>query len=246
MHTLQQVREIAMADCQVPLTPLKRALTLTMALSFMAGIVDVVGFVALFGLFTSHFTGNFVVIGQEIVDHSLRLIAELIAIPMFVLIAALTRLLVLQRESRGASALRACLLFQIAMLIGCLGVGVAASPITDPAAIGSIVAAQFGVAAMAIQNATCRLVFPEHPPTTVMTINLTQASIDLVDMNRSVPGLSDTARRRFERTAPVIGAFAAGVVFGAYGYLYASFWCLAIPILGLAAIALLFHPAART
>jgi hypothetical protein len=34
---------------------------------------------ALFGMFTSHFTGNFVVIGKEIVDHSLCLIAELIA-----------------------------------------------------------------------------------------------------------------------------------------------------------------------
>jgi uncharacterized membrane protein YoaK (UPF0700 family) len=228
-----------MADCRIPLEPLGRALTLTTSLSFMAGMVDLVGFVGLFGLFTSHFTGNFVVIGQEIVDHSLRLIAELIAIPTFIVVAALTRLLVVYSERNGISALRACLLFQITMLAGCLSVGVAASPITDPAAIASIVAAQLGVAAMAIQNATCRLVFPEHPPTTVMTINLTQASIDLVDMNRSIPGLSEIARERFIRTAPVIGAFAAGVAFGAFGYLWFSFWCLALPVAGLVAIAII-------
>ncbi len=236
-----------MADEEVPLRPLEPALVLTMAMSFIAGMVDVVGFVALFGLFTSHFTGNFVVIGQEIVTHSLRLIAELIALPMFVIFAAATRLLVLYCERRGRSGFRACLALEIAMLVGCLSVGVASSPITDPAAVGSIVAGQFGVAAMAIQNAICRVIFPAHPPTTVMTINLTQVSVDLVDMNRGVPGLSNEARDRFNRTAPVIGTFAAGVIAGAYGYLFVSFWCLAIPIVGLIMIMTLAsgsaHPA---
>jgi uncharacterized membrane protein YoaK (UPF0700 family) len=177
-----------------------------------------------------------VVIGKEIVTHSLDLIAELIAIPMFVLVVALTRLLVLYCERRGRSGFRASLVLQIAMLAGCMGVGIASSPITDPAAAGSIVAGQLGVAAMAIQNAICRIIFPEHPPTTVMTMNLTQASVDLVDMNRGVPGLSGAARARFYRTAPVIAAFSGGIIFGAYGYLFASFWCLAVPIVGLTAI----------
>lgn len=225
-----------MAVEQVPLRPLAPALTLTMSLSFIAGVVDVVGFMALFGLFTSHFTGNFVIIGQEIVDHSLRLIAELIALPMFVLAAALTRILTLYCDRAGRSAFHACLVAEILMLVGCLSVGIAASPITDPAAVGSIVAAQFGVAAMAIQNAVCRVIFPAHPPTTVMTINLTQVSVDLVDMNRGVPGVSAAARDRFERTAPIIGMFCVGVIVGAYGYLFASFWALVVPIAGLLAV----------
>jgi uncharacterized membrane protein YoaK (UPF0700 family) len=225
-----------MANEEVPLDPEDRALGLTTALSFIAGIVDVVGFVALFGLFTSHFTGNFVVIGQELLTHSVRLVAEIIAIPMFVLVAASTRLIVLYVERHRLSGFRACLLMEIAMLAGCMGVGIASSPITDPAAVGSIVAGQFGVAAMAIQNAICRIIFPGHPPTTVMTINLTQVSVDLVDMNRGVPGLSKAAANRFWRTAPVICTFALGVIFGAYGYFFASFWCLAVPIAGLLAI----------
>jgi uncharacterized membrane protein YoaK (UPF0700 family) len=208
-----------MAVDQVPLKPVAPALAMTMSLAFIAGIVDVVGFVALFGLFTSHFTGNFVVIGQEIVDHSMRLIAELIALPMFVLFAALTRLLALHCARTGHSAFHACLGAEIFMLASCMSVGLAASPITDPAAVGSIAAAQFGVAAMAIQNAICRVIFPDHPPTTVMTINLTQVSVDLVDMNRGVPGVSCEARIRFNRTAHVICMFAAGVIAGACGYI---------------------------
>jgi uncharacterized membrane protein YoaK (UPF0700 family) len=237
-----------MAGEEVPLNPLKQALFLTMAMSFIAGIVDVVGFVALFGLFTSHFTGNFVVIGEEIVTHSLRLIAQLIALPLFVLVVALTRLLVLACERRGRSGFRACLALQTLLLVGCMLAGAAASPITDPAAVGAILAAELGVAAMAIQNAICRVIFPAHPPTTVMTMNLTQVSVDLVDMNQGVPGLSEEARARFGRMAPVVAAFCAGVIGGAYGYLFLSFWCLAIPIAGLAAITALAPeppPAAR-
>jgi uncharacterized membrane protein YoaK (UPF0700 family) len=225
-----------MAGEEVPLNPLKQALLLTMAMSFIAGTVDVVGFVALFGLFTSHFTGNFVVIGEEIVTHSLRLIAQLIALPLFVLVVALTRLLVLACERQGRSGFRACLALQTALLAACMSVGIAASPITDPAAVGAILAAQLGVAAMAIQNTICKVVFPAHPPTTVMTMNLTQVSVDLVDMNRGVPGLSEEARARFNRMAPVVAAFCAGVIVGAFGYLFLSFWCLAIPIGGLVAI----------
>jgi uncharacterized membrane protein YoaK (UPF0700 family) len=226
-----------MTAVEVPLKPLSRAFRLTLPLAFMAGIVDVVGFVALFGLFTSHFTGNFVVIGKEIVDHSLRLIAELIALPVFVLVVALARLLVIRYEQWGKPPLRVLLLIQTALLAGCMLVGVAASPISDPASFGSILAAQLGVAAMAVQNAGARLIFPDHAPTTVMTMNTTQAAIDFVDMLHAVPGLSEAARARFASTAPIVLAFIAGVIAGAFGFLFVSFWCLAIPVAGLIAVA---------
>jgi len=218
---------------EVPLEPLSRALRLTIPLAFFAGIVDVVGFVSLFGMFTSHFTGNFVVIGKEIVDHSLCLIAELIALPVFVVVVAATRLVALRHERKDRSALPTLLLIQTALLAACMLMGVVASPISNPAAISTILASQLGVAAMAVQNAYGRLVFRAHATTTVMTTNTTQAAIDFVDMYRGVPGLSEQARDRFERTAPIILAFVAGVVAGAYGYLFFSFWCLTFPVAGL-------------
>jgi uncharacterized membrane protein YoaK (UPF0700 family) len=228
--------EIAMAYVEVPLKPLSRALRLTLPLAFIAGIVDVVGFVALFGLFTSHFTGNFVVMGQEIVTHSLRLIAELIAIPVFLLVVAASHFVALRYGRKGTAAFRTLLLVQALLLAACMATGIAVSPITDPANPGSVLTAQLGVAAMAVQNACARIFFPGHPSTTVMTINTTQATIDFVDMQRGVPGVSDKARERFEHTAPIVLAFIVGVIGGAYGYLFFSFWCLAIPVAGLIAI----------
>jgi uncharacterized membrane protein YoaK (UPF0700 family) len=39
--------------------------TLPIALAFVAGFLDTCGFVALFGLFSAHVTGNFVLLGAQ-------------------------------------------------------------------------------------------------------------------------------------------------------------------------------------
>jgi uncharacterized membrane protein YoaK (UPF0700 family) len=41
-------------------------LTLGVGLGLLAGYIDTSAFVALFGLFTAHVTGNFVLIGSEL------------------------------------------------------------------------------------------------------------------------------------------------------------------------------------
>ena len=77
--------------------------TLGMALGFTAGYVDTVGFVALFGLFTAHVTGNFVLIGSELAQPSHGVLIKFLAFPAFILAVALarTRVIILERE-RGA------------------------------------------------------------------------------------------------------------------------------------------------
>ena len=42
-----------------------------MALGFLAGYADTLGFLALFGLFTAHVTGNFILIGAALADPAL-------------------------------------------------------------------------------------------------------------------------------------------------------------------------------
>lgn len=227
-----------MAD-EIPLKPARRGLLLTTSMSFFAGIVDVVGFIALFGLFTSHFTGNFVVIGQELIHHSWKLVIQVIAIPVFIVVVAAMRLVVMSCERHAVSSFFVCLMVQIAMLAGCMALGLASSPITDPTAIGPIITAQLGVGAMAVQNAINRLIIPAFPATTVMTTNLTQFSIDLVDRFRSHGALREAARARFNRTGPVIAAFSLGVIFGAYALVAISFWCLVVPLAGLLVIAVM-------
>ena len=225
-----------MSSVELPPEPLGRALRATVPLSFVSGFVDVVGFVALFGLFASHITGNFTVIGSDIVHGSSGFIAKLMALPMFVVFVAITRFLVLGYEQRNRSPLRALLVLQGVLLASCMFVGQSVSPVTDPDKAGPILAGLLGVSAMAVQNGYGRLVLAGHPSTTIMTVNSTQTVIDFIDMYRGIPGVSERARARFERIAPTVLAFIVGTFAGAYGYILLTFWSLAIPLAALLAV----------
>src|ERR1700692_5063264 len=58
---------------------------LPFVLSVVAGSVDVIGFLALDGLFTAHITGNIVVIAARFVAGEQALLSQLLARPLFML-----------------------------------------------------------------------------------------------------------------------------------------------------------------
>jgi uncharacterized membrane protein YoaK (UPF0700 family) len=210
-----------------------RAISSTVILAFAAGFVDVVGFVALFGLFTSHVTGNFVVLGSEIAHAQPGMLAKILALPMFAVGVAATRILVLYLERRGWAPARPLLLVELTALIVFMLGGLAVSPVVDPDATGPVLAGLAGVFAMAIQNAASRLVFPTQAPTTIMTGNSTQVVIDLIDMKRGDPQLRANAVKRLQLMLPSVIAFGIGAIGGAYGFVFLSFWCLLAPLAGL-------------
>jgi uncharacterized membrane protein YoaK (UPF0700 family) len=198
-------------------------------LAFTAGFVDTCGFIALFGLFTAHVTGNFVLIGAGIVGEQAGLLGKLLALPVFVLVVAATRLAVLGLEARNRSAAGPLLLGQILFLGLFLFVGAAASPVMTADAPLAIAAGMMGVSAMAVQNTASRTAFAALAPTTVMTGNVTQIIIDLVDLGYRRAARED-ARGRLRKMLPAVIAFAAGALAGAIGYQFTGFWCLVVPM----------------
>jgi uncharacterized membrane protein YoaK (UPF0700 family) len=203
--------------------------------AFVAGYVDTCGFIALFGLFTAHVTGNLVLIGAAIVEHRGGLLGKLIALPVFILAVAASRWLNLVLESRGRNSAVPLLGIQILFLAGFLGVGVAASPISDFDAPLAVLAGMLGVTAMAVQNTASRTLYSMYTPTTVMTGNVTQVVIDLVDLalGRGTP----EAKGRVRKMLPAILAFTAGALLSAVAFTLTGFWCLLVPI---AVVILLF------
>ncbi|HEY9101964.1 YoaK family protein [Chitinimonas sp.] len=205
-----------------------RNTTLGCVLGFTAGYVDTVGFVALFGLFTAHVTGNFVLIGAELAQPGHGVLMKLLAFPAFVLAVAMTRLLTLSLSQRGKPLLRPVLLLQAVFLTGFMVVGLLALPVTDTAAPLALLAGVLGATGMGVQNAGSRLVLSQLAPTTVMTGNVTQLVIDLVDILR---GTADAATRaRAGKFFWPILAFGLGAIGGAFGYVYGAFWALLLPI----------------
>jgi uncharacterized membrane protein YoaK (UPF0700 family) len=215
---------------------LNRPLLTSSALGFTAGYVDTVYFVALFGLFTAHVTGNFVLIGSELAHPIHGVLVKFLAFPAFIAAVAGARLLALRTLRRGRSPRVWLLALQCALLAASMLCAWRAQPIVDASAPWVLATGMLGAAAMGVQNAAARLAFSDLAPTTVMTGNVTQVVIDLVDLARSAT--DDGLRQRIRKFVCPVLAFAGGAICGASFYQHAHLWALALPLVILVGLAL--------
>lgn len=200
-------------------------------LAFTAGCTDTIGFVGLYGLFTAHVTGNFVLLGASIAEHRAGVIAKLLALPVFIAAVAGARLFERTRTRRGVSAAMPLLGAEFVFLGGFLAIGWFATPAADADAPLAILAGFMGVLAMGIQNSLSRTVFSALSPTTVMTGNVTQLTIDAVDLLAGgEPDVRGKTLARFRKMALPVAGFAIGAGAGGFGYLSFGFLAAALPM----------------
>jgi uncharacterized membrane protein YoaK (UPF0700 family) len=194
----------------------RAALALLVVLSVVAGSTDVIGFLGLNRLFTAHITGNLAVLAVHIVAGGEGQFAQLLAVPVFVATAGLTRLLAGCVESIGVAPLCPPLLLQFLLLAGFLSVCIAVDPRLDPNATALILAGMLGVSAMAVQNALVQISISGAPSTAIMTTNVTRFATDIGQLLLGGdPAAVSKARNQAARTLPVIIGFAVGCGIGA-------------------------------
>ncbi|MFM0200014.1 YoaK family protein [Paraburkholderia fungorum] len=201
-------------------------------LAAIAGYVDTLGFVALFGLFTAHVTGNFVLIGAEVAGFGQGVLMKLMAFPSFIVGVALSSVLMKTLRPEGpARGARLLYCVQAVLLLGFCLAGVAVSPVVSVDSAPVVACGMLGAAAMGVQNAHSRLVSRPGVPNTVMTGNVTQAVLDAVDMASpgATPEAKAIARARLGKTLQAVLCFAAGAIAGAVVYKHAAFWALLLP-----------------
>jgi uncharacterized membrane protein YoaK (UPF0700 family) len=202
-------------------------------LALIAGYVDTVGFVALFGLFTAHVTGNFVLIGAEVAGVGQGMLLKLLAFPAFVVGIALSSVIFKFLErSLSAHAASALYLLQAMLLASFLVTGLIATPITDPSAAMVLVCGVLGTMAMGVQNARGRLLQVTSLPNTVMTGNVTQIVLDVIELiHRGMAGEhGQKVEERLMSTLVAMCSFALGAICGAMAYVSFSFSAIALPI----------------
>jgi uncharacterized membrane protein YoaK (UPF0700 family) len=200
-------------------------------LSFNGGFVDTAGFLGLQGLFTAHVTGNFVTLGAALVLGHHAIIGKILALPEFILVIALARLASASLRKRKLPVLRILLTTEVALLFAFFAAAVAFGPFPDSDSPLALLTSFAGIAAMALQNALQRVHLASFPPTTIMTGNTTQATLDTVDLLIAPdPAKTVETRARFTRVALSIGIFAAGCAASATLYWLVGFWCLGVAV----------------
>ena len=197
-------------------------------LSVIAGMVDVIGFLSL-GIFTAHVTGNIVVIGALMVRHNRLNLAQILAIPVFILAVAATWLIAKASRRRGIGLTRPLLLIQF-LLITCLLIFSAITkPSADPHGLMAIIAAMIAVSAMGCQFALLRLALPVAPSTAVMTGNLTNAVLGLVDLSSRTQPLMESDSSRLTGALHLLVGFFVGCVIATAALMYLGDWAWSLP-----------------
>ena len=212
-------------------------LALVLLLSLTAGATDTIGFLALNGLFMAHITGNLVVLAARMVGQGQHELAQILSVPVFVTVLALTRLLAVVLRRSGRPSLAPLLLLHFLLLLGFLMLCLRLTGQFDPEAPCPVIAGMCGVAAMAVQNALVQASLPGAPATAVMTTNLTRFVGELIDDLACPPTDPPTRRWRMPNTLPAVLGFAAGCASAGFLEAWFGLRALVLPVaLALAAL----------
>lgn len=199
-------------------------------LSVIAGMVDLTGFLSLGSLFTAHITGNIVVVAALVVRRGQINPAQIMAIPVFMLAVAATWVLARASSRRGLGLLRLLLLVQFLLLTCVLILSVSTKPSADPHGLMAGVTAMFAVSAMACQFALLRLTLPVAPSTAVMTGNLTNTVLSLLDRQSGSQRLMVNDTERLTDSLQLLIGFFGGCVVAAAAVTYLGDWAWSFPV----------------
>jgi uncharacterized membrane protein YoaK (UPF0700 family) len=199
-------------------------------LSAVAGMTDVIGYLSLGKLFTAHITGNLVLIAALLVRGGPPNIAQILAVPVFIIAVGGVWLIAKVLGRRGPALATPLLLIQFLLLTCVLTFSVIYNPAANPHGLMAGIAAMIAVSAMACQFALLRLAVPGAPSTAVMTGNLTNTVLSLLDtLSRSQP-LMTGANERLKKTSEALVSFFGGCIAGAAAVSWLGDWAWSLPV----------------
>jgi uncharacterized membrane protein YoaK (UPF0700 family) len=198
-------------------------------LAVIAGMVDLTGFFMLGNIFTAHITGNLVVASALAVRGGPMNPAQLLAIPVFMVALALVWLIAEFSGRKGAPLARLLLVVQLLLITAVLVFSVVAKPSSNPHGLLAAVTAMIAVSAMASQYALLRLALPGAISTAVMTGNLTNTILSVMDALSHGHPLMSADGGRLRRSLYLLFGFLVGCAIAAAAISVMGEWTWVLP-----------------
>lgn len=196
-------------------------------LAASGGAIDTISFITLFGLFTAHVTGNLVVAGAALADNIEGIFTKLAAIPVFMLTVAIATLIIQSRKTYTPGLLAGVLCAEMVFLGLFTLCGYLYSPFSGAGDVHVFITGMFGIMAMGIRNAASRLLLSSTSPSTMMTGNVTQLTIDIISLVRNPAA---DVRGRLGKSAASVAGFILGAGIAALLYMLVGFFSTLLPI----------------
>lgn len=217
--SIQQETQSTWAICRDPVL-----------LTMVGGAIDTIGFIALFGFFTAHVTGNLVLAGAALVKGGAGLWIKLAAIPLFIVTVVITKLLI-DRSQTKHKTLSYLFLIEAIFLFAFMAAGLYFEPFKNADSITVAITGGLGLIALAIRNTSSKTLIKNISPSTMMTGNTTQLGIDIANLLKNNNAAN---RASLLKSASIVIGFVIGALMGAVLYVYFDFWSVApfiLPIL---------------
>ena len=205
-------------------------------LTIVGGAIDTIGFIALFGFFTAHVTGNLVLAGAAWVKGGPGIWIKLGAIPLFILTVVITKYWI-DRSMQKHITLSYLFLGEAIFLTGFMLAGLYFEPFKDADSVTVAITGGLGIIALAIRNTSSKTLIKHISPSTMMTGNTTQLGIDISNYLRKK---NDDNKHKLQHSLSIVIGFVIGAFLGAFLYDYLDFWSVAffiIPVLYLSYLA---------
>ncbi len=205
-------------------------------LTLVGGAIDTIGFIALFGFFTAHVTGNLVLAGAAWVKGGAGIWIKLAAIPLFILTVLITKALI-DRSKHKHRILSQLFLFEGLFLVAFMFAGLSFEPFDNPSSVHVAITGGLGLIALAIRNTSSKTLIKHISPSTMMTGNTTQLGIDLSNYLRN---RTAAHKQALVKSFSIVFGFVVGAFLGAFLYVKLDFWSVAffvVPIFYLSYLA---------
>lgn len=197
----------------------------TLLLTIIAGYCDTVTFVAADSIFSAHVTGNFIVFAYQIIKGSdVHAWIKLLTFPVFILAVIVGGRIALKSINRYT------ILFWEGVILVLSGIASYVFGYLENFSEWTMyVVAMTTVFAMGLQNAFGKLFAKEtHGPTTMMTGNVTQASLDLGNLIKNGTNDADSLLS-FKKQLVTIFGFLIGCFLGAVAGKFFGLGTLILP-----------------
>lgn len=199
-------------------------------LNMVGGGIDTIGFIALFGFFTNHVTGNLVLAGAGWVEGDEGIWIKLAAIPLFIVTVALTKYFIDRSDAvnRKAKVLSYLFLIEAAFLLAFMLAGLYFEPFSGAGSVTVAITGALGLIALAIRNTSSKTLMKKLSPSTIMTGNSTELGMNI---SNYLSEKSDKNAQELKESFLIVLSFVIGAALGAVLYVNLKWWSVAFFIL---------------
>lgn len=204
-----------------------RKMRSSMLLNMVGGGIDTIGFIALFGFFTNHVTGNLVLAGAGWVEGDEGIWIKLAAIPLFILTVTCTKYFIdrTHTDTPKFKILSNLFLIEAAFLGTFMLAGLYFEPFNGAGSLPVAITAALGLIALAIRNTSSKTLMKKLSPSTIMTGNSTELGINISNyFSEKSPKHAQALKESFF----IVLSFVLGALLGAVLYVNLHWWSVAI------------------